>query len=91
MLPVMRFSFLFCVTGGAQSHCPAAVQETRGQTTLTKHILSASRSLGARQLGFNTTPASHSCANATLNPSQAQKAPYKREASFLLLPWSCPH
>lgn len=91
MLPVMRFSFLFSGTGGAQSHCPAAVQETPGQIALTKHVLSASRSLGAQQLGFNTTPASCSCTKPTLNPSQAQKAPHKQEKSFLLLSWSCPH
>lgn len=48
--------FLFCVTGGVQSHSPAAVGERQYETTLTKHVLSTSRCLGAQQLGFNMPP-----------------------------------
>lgn len=83
--------FLFCGSGGVQSHSIAAVQETWDETTLPKHILSTSRSVGAQQLGFNMPPYSFSCIKTTLKLSQTEKAPHKLMKNFLLLSWSCPH
>jgi len=71
--PIDQVFFLFCVTDGAQRHSPAAVQDTQDESTLTKHILSTSRSLGAQQLDFNMLPDSCGCTKITLKPSQAEK------------------
>lgn len=51
-IPSDEVFFLLCVSGRGQSHSPAAVQETQDETSLAKHVLSTTRSLGAQLLGF---------------------------------------